>query len=232
MDCRPEGGGPELSRSEAARRAALTQILQKALNCQALTSSSSGRSSLQRNPDGENLLLDESNILHLPVDGSDCKAPTPLIPLLFADVTHAPVRTSLDNLRDSIARHRVLGASRYGGDRSPNEHQGMSLLDPRKKVAFCRSDPASHVVLIAPRCGAELTQDPEGCQQVWLLCIGKCSEAELNGLLFNLSRRGRCRGVGGQGAVFTGTSRTKVADFQDSRILRELRGQLTLPGSL
>jgi len=111
-------------------------------------------------------------------------------------------------------------------------------------VAFCRSDPASHVVLIAPRCGAELTQDPEGCQQVWLLCIGKCSEAELNGLLFNLSRRGslrwdvkqcysinrRCRGVGGQGAVFTGTSRTKVADFQDSRILRELRGQLTLPG--
>ncbi|CAE7190030.1 CPK2 [Symbiodinium pilosum] len=154
------------------------------------------------NPDGEALLLDEGNILFT-ADGYDVSSP--LIPLLFADVTHAPVR---------------------------------------KKVAFCRSEPASHVVLIAPRRSAELAQDPEGCQQVWLLCLGKCTDADLSAFLFHLSRRGalrwdvkqcysinrRCRGIGGQGAVFTGTARTPTGDLQDPRIMREIRGQLTLPG--
>lgn len=104
----------------------------------------------------------------------------------------------------------------------------------RKRLAFGRTEYATHVVLVAPRPYAEMAEHPDECSHVWLLCVGKCSEPELTHLLFNLSRRGALRwdvkqsysitsrqvcGIGGQGAVFSGTARANTQDVQ--LIMRE-----------
>eukprot|EP00434_Breviolum_minutum_P036855 symbB.v1.2.032670.t1/scaffold3952.1/size47578/2 len=147
-------------------------------------SAEAGKGSLARYPEGEALFLNETHINYI-IEGNSI----PIIPLLLADVVCEPVR---------------------------------------KRVAFGRTEYATHVVLVAPRPHTELTDHPEDCSQVWLLCIGRCSDPELTHLLFNLSRRGALRwdvkqsysitrkvcGIGGQGAVFSGTARTHTRDVQ------------------
>lgn len=179
----------QLTESEQSRRACLRGLLQKAVLGQEL-SAEAGSRSLARYPEGDALTLNETHINYIAGSNS-----VPIIPLLLADVVCEPAR---------------------------------------KRLAFGRTEYATHVVLVAPRPYAEMAEHPDECSHVWLLCVGRCSEPELTHLLFNLSRRGALRwdvkqsysitsrqvcGIGGQGAVFSGTARANTQDVQ--LIMRE-----------